>query len=864
MKRFISFITSLRNIKRPQLILGGLLITTTTATTLMALPAYASWLGEKGAELTSSILIGLFTSLGNLIQWASVLFLSLIINVILPGQNSLIFGEQLHTAWRAMLDLTNIIFFLALFIFAIFIITRNASYNFKKAVTALITAIALANLSLVIVQLLIEMGDALRNFSSLIPAFGMQGGDTSQMHEWLHGLVLPKDFMGLGATPGDSWDKVWIAFEVMAAQAIIAYVLFRLMFVLVERAIRLAILAIFGPIQAAISVLPQKELQGLGGNWFGDVLRWVLVLPLSFILIGIARLIMPTNSAATIDMFLHQAQTDPGTLTGTGQLFLLIIGLGVLIAASSVPAMLKVPVSALTNMLPNYVGKAGRDFGKGIWNDVKARGKDVGFRVGRYIPDYRWAAGKIADRKQQVENQAKQRASFANKAARDRAVSRYNKNNQTLEGNIKIQLEQEPGAKEHGGFDAWLAADPEAAKAAKNRIKDRAEKTNLGLAVDADNKAYMAAIMDEVDSEAKKDRNAGELQKAIEEIIAKIKSNPNDNDAKMKLSAMLILLKRETNRSSGAGKYEAIKAFNDVIKDNELENNEIRSELGIHNKVNLNPIPGRNSASARTTPNQPTSEDYIKQATLNNRVEQLKQSTGNININIRNASEQVLKTISDEATRDALSTTRDGDLELADFNREKLEKIMNRTDLSPEQKETEINNIFVNAPAMRGIATALANGVGFDDLALTRNLAMESKNSNITTGQISNIVELRELQPKLDEAKQKIDSIPVTKAYAEIAKNIKNIEYGKSYDAKFVQDAIDRISSAIANNPSPNAKLGEMLDPDLLDQFSGFFDTSGVSTMNPGANLNSRKGVADMEFNKALDVFTQINKGLNT
>ncbi len=590
MKRFISFITSLRNIKRPQLILGGLLVTTTVITTLIASPAYAFTLSPAAAA--AGILTNLFLSVGELIQWASVLFLSLIINVILPGQNSLIFGEQVFTAWRTMLDLTNIVFFLALFIFAIFIITRNAGYNFKKAVIALITAIALANLSLVIVQLLIEMGDALRNFSSLIPAFGMQGGDTTQLREWLHGLVLPKDF-NLEAASKDVWDIVWVAFQVMAAQAIIAYVLFRLMFVLVERAIRLAILAIFGPIQAAISVLPQKELQGLGSNWFGDVLRWVLVLPLSFILIGIARLIMPTKSAATLESFLNQAQKDGGTLTGTEELFLLIIGLGVLVAASSVPTMLKVPVSALTNMLPNYVGKAGKDLGKavgkGIWNNVKARGKHMAFKVGRNIPGYRWVAGKIADRKREVDAQAKQRASFADKAARDRAVSRYNKNNQRLEGNIKIQLEQEPGAKQHGGFDAWLAADPTAAKAAKNRIKDRAEKSDLGLAVDADNKAYMAAIMDEVESESKKDRNAGEQKDAINELIEKIKSNPNDNDAKMKLSAMLILLKRETNRT-GAGRKDAIEAFDDVIEKNSLEDKEKRSKLGIHNKVNLNPV----------------------------------------------------------------------------------------------------------------------------------------------------------------------------------------------------------------------------------------------------------------------------------
>ncbi len=867
MKRFINFITSLTTIKRPQLILGGLWMFAVTSLVYTASPASANWLSEQAGKATASMLSAFFSSLGWLMSWVSTFCASLIINIILPGQNSLIFGEELYGAWKAMLDLANIIFFLTLFISAIFIITRQTGYNFKKTVTALITAIALANLSLIIVQVTIEAGDALRNFSHLIPAFGMNGGNTGEIREWLRGLVLPEGF-DIKTIESNSWRKAWVQFQVMVAQAIIAYVLFRLVFVLVERAIRLAILAIFGPIQAALSILPQKELQGLGGNWFSDVLRWVLVLPVSFILIGIARLIMPTNSAKVLQEFLQSAN-DSSAMTSTGTFFHLIIGLGILASASTVPQLLKAPISSLTNMIPGAASKLGQSALKSVKTDLGARGKDLAFRAFRNVPGYKKIAGMVADRKQQIGNQAKQQSSFAEKAGRENSVNRYSKNKQELDIRIKNELDAIAKAKDFDNYDDWKSKDKESATNAERDVKNKHEKSNLGLRVDEDSRAFMAAIADELESESKKDRNADELAIAIKDTAAGIRQHPENNELKIKLSALLMQLKRKANEGGTKG-FHNTEVFNKVVGELESE----RSELGIYDKVSLNQI---RTSSDKKAKNQITGEDYINRAQLSTKVENLKKSTSGIDASIKVVSTQTLKALADnDGLLEGLANLETNFPSLTNAEQNSIEQVLG-SDASPNDKNQAIMDILNpnrsldggNKEAAQLMAQSLANGISIAELPLAKNAAQKAWTSMTGSPKdiqntIHDIIELRNSEPALEKVNQKINSIPPADAYVEMAKNILNIEYGKSYDAKFVQDAINQINSAIANNPNPNAKLGEILDPDLLDKFSGFFDASGVSTMNPGANLNSSKGVADMEFKKALDVFTQIDKGLNT
>lgn len=370
MKRFLSYIARLSRVRLPKFVLGGLWAIGVLSIVTILRPASAFFTDYD--VILRTIFGALFGAIGGLFNLLTGLFVKIITGLILPGQNSLIFGDQLKGAWQAMLDVANVVFFLALVIFAILIITRQAGYNFKKAVTALITAIVLANLSLEIVQVLIEVGDALRNVTNQIPGIG--GSTTEDIKTWFDGFVFSPEFVNLTFDAGtDTGRYILLTFSVMVAQIIIAFVFFRLTFVLIERAIRLAALAIFAPIQAAISILPQKELQGLGGNWFSDVLRWVLVLPITFILIGIAKMIMPSNIEDTVTTFLQHSDTA-GDLTLTGALFYIIIGLGLMVAASGVPGFLKLSISSFTSS----VGGSAANLASGGWKQLKGMvGKNI-------------------------------------------------------------------------------------------------------------------------------------------------------------------------------------------------------------------------------------------------------------------------------------------------------------------------------------------------------------------------------------------------------------------------------------------------------------------------------------------------------
>lgn len=891
MKRFISFITSLTAIKRPQLVLGGLWILITLSLICISSPAFAITLSPAAAA--AGILTNLFLSLGNLIQWASVLFVSLIINIILPGQNSLIFGTELQTAWSIMLDLANIVFFLALFVFAILIITRQAGYNFKKAATALITAIALANLSLVIVQVLIEMGDALRNFSSLIPAFGMQGGNTEEIREWLNGLVLPKDF-SIQTASGDIWAKVWISFEVMAAQAIIAYVLFRLVFILVERAIRLAILAIFGPIQAALSILPQKELQGLGGSWFSDVLRWVLVLPLSFILIGIAKLIMPLNSAETLQNFLNQAQT-PDAMTDTGTFFYLIIGLGILVAASTVPALLKVPISSLTSMIPNAVGKTAKSIGQSAWKSAKGGmsnfGKDLGFKAVRGTGLYKTIARTLAARKVQIGEQAKQRASYAQKLAREVHSKRYTELKQTLDVNIKSELDAEAVKKGYNNFKDWEndATLNDIQKRDRDKFKqqtkEKYENSTLGLNVSAYEKAYMAAIGEEIESEAKKDRDAEGLEAEISSLKQKIdNSNGTDTEAKIKLAALLMILKRQTLQSGTPGD-KAAEVFNRVAA--ELEG--LRPQYGIIDKVSL-----RQVNRGRSLPIQ--GDDLVKLASSQQTVTTLQSAIdsrsalhapGSIDKAwddaVRRLDERTLKIVHNLANNVANDLARVSRTNITAVSggplKTSIDQVLGRTDLSTTEKQRLLTDLFnrngITGPDNTRMTNALGSGIGTSRIADAQQAAMgltgPASTRSSFDNQIDDMIKMRTAQNELATTQRKIDTSVTRKdSFVTNVSNYINLATGNRAGLENdINSAIEDALEALTHVPNADLSVEQAInqmggplrsfDPNQLSNLI----SSKLNIVIPGKDLTNGINFAkDMTVKDTINTLMHLQKAL--
>ncbi|MFA5010119.1 MAG: hypothetical protein WC553_02750 [Patescibacteria group bacterium] len=359
---------------KPKLILGGLLGIALLTALLVLSPANAL----SGQGIAKTIFLGIFEIFGTLANLLSRLFLSIINSVILPGQNSLIFGTQLESVWKVMLTIANSIFFIALFVFAILIITRQAGYNFKKAITTLIVAVVMANLSLEIIRLLIEAGDALRNTASQLPGVG---SSSEELVTWFNGLLSDTEIKEIALNDDSSLGRtILLSFGLMAAEIAIMVALFKLMGVLIERAIRLAILAIFAPVQVAISILPQKELQNMGTNWLSDAIKWVLVLPIAFILIGVARIIMPSDTAEAVKAFLQGAAETGGVdATNTGTLFLIIIGIGIIVAAGNSAAILKLPVEAAAKFFSGAADKATSAVGKFAYrNTLGTAGKAAG------------------------------------------------------------------------------------------------------------------------------------------------------------------------------------------------------------------------------------------------------------------------------------------------------------------------------------------------------------------------------------------------------------------------------------------------------------------------------------------------------
>jgi len=294
-------------------------------------------------SVVALLLMSLASTIGNLC-------IEIINLIILPGQNSLLFSSQIQEVWGMMLDLANLIFFVSLLGFSIMIITQSGGYNLKKALTGLITTVALANLSYRLVLVMVAVGDSLRNLASSM--LGVNAGEfTATLHQfttlWDTSLILNPD--------ADTFKYILTATMMTAMSLIIMFVLFRLMFILLERAIRIVILTIFGPLQIALGILPVKEVQSLAGNWFGEVTKWVLVLPVTFIILAVGQKLAPSDSITQLQQFIVNGVASPTSYTGS--IFFALISLGVMFAATQTPELLKLSLAAGTKALTDFADK---------------------------------------------------------------------------------------------------------------------------------------------------------------------------------------------------------------------------------------------------------------------------------------------------------------------------------------------------------------------------------------------------------------------------------------------------------------------------------------------------------------------------
>jgi len=311
--------------------------------------------------IAKSIFGLLFTVILAVISFLTSVMIWVIDGLILPGQNSILFNPVIQEVWKSMQSAANVLFFVAILALSIMIITRSAGYNFKKAITSLITAVVLANLSFMIVHALVEAGDALRNSAAEI--FGLSGTGTAELVELFYSKAdLTGWGMGIGGTGTSVIEYILTGIFLIAISLAGLYVFFRLAFILIERAVRLILQAIFAPFIFALSVLPAGEFTKMQSKWWSDTIRWVLVLPLAFLLFGIAHKLL-------IDFQLPSVlQLIDGEATNTGEFIFAILIIAILLAAANVHTMLEVPLSSATklftdtaaNFLPNLVGGAAK------------------------------------------------------------------------------------------------------------------------------------------------------------------------------------------------------------------------------------------------------------------------------------------------------------------------------------------------------------------------------------------------------------------------------------------------------------------------------------------------------------------------
>ena len=262
--------------------------------------------------------------------------------------------------WSLILAVANGFFLLALLIASIAIILRinTGVYNIKKFLGGFIAAVILSNLSLLIVRALVGIGNML--YSIIQKSF-----NTNEVIEKLFdsGVVaeIPK------ATTGDLVGALFMLIFVI----LIFFIILKITLILVERMLWIFLLALVAPIAFALGLLPVT--QKLVSQWWEALIKWILVLPLTFGLIALGTVVM-TGGSGDIDKLMHDLlHVDPNALE-PGKIIPIIGGLALLYLAGTAGKMLKVG-GALSGIVGEnafqgvgrlYKGIAGTFTGKGL------------------------------------------------------------------------------------------------------------------------------------------------------------------------------------------------------------------------------------------------------------------------------------------------------------------------------------------------------------------------------------------------------------------------------------------------------------------------------------------------------------------
>ncbi len=317
----------------------------------------------------------------NIMNWLLPLKLTVVpspegFGAILAGGNDRaiidLHNGVLQQALALFNEIISGIFLLAILLLSLQLITRTGEATLKKNLTAIITAYVFAWVAPQVAIMLIGLGD------SLAEAVLTNGSNFDIFKTGLdvYGKVATDAADALGRN-GFSWSGVVGTMLVLLAQFATVGALVKLAMVLLERILRLLWLTLISPFYFALGVLPNKELQSYAKNWWGELMRWIVALPLIVITLQIAT------------QFFQQAATNNTDLSGfftggmsnpehDGWKFIVAwaMATAAMLFASNIPQMLKLPLSGATQaaskFADRYVGMGaaaagGAYLGKAAW-----------------------------------------------------------------------------------------------------------------------------------------------------------------------------------------------------------------------------------------------------------------------------------------------------------------------------------------------------------------------------------------------------------------------------------------------------------------------------------------------------------------
>jgi len=185
--------------------------------------------------------------------------------------------------WQQLLNVANGVYLLALFIASIAIILRiNVGvYNLKKFLGGFITAVALSNLSLLLVRAMISLANLLNNiFYQLYASFkGIDAKDSlNNIMDFLIALTKQRVETLLNDNPFTTdFTSTARAITEAIILGVVIWIMVKLGLLLLERIARLFLSAITAPVVFALGLLP--NFSKLTGQWWENILKWLLVLP---------------------------------------------------------------------------------------------------------------------------------------------------------------------------------------------------------------------------------------------------------------------------------------------------------------------------------------------------------------------------------------------------------------------------------------------------------------------------------------------------------------------------------------------------------------------------------------------------------